>query len=76
MSSGQRTDGKETRWGNEEVQESIRRERLVRKEERRQEYKEMQCKVKREVATVNRKRTMRLMRGWSLRKEKGISIGW
>ena len=56
VSSGRKVD-KETWWWNEEVQECIQRKRLAKKkwdtertEESRQEYREMQRKVKVEVA--------------------------
>ncbi|KAK3538962.1 hypothetical protein QTP86_023565 [Hemibagrus guttatus] len=57
VSSGRRKEDKETWWWNEEVQGSIQRKRLAKKkwdmdrtEENRQEYKELQCRVKREVS--------------------------
>ncbi|MCJ8739588.1 hypothetical protein PDJAM_G00048970 [Pangasius djambal] len=57
VSSGRRKEDKETWWWNEEVQDSIQRKRLAKKkwdmdktEESRQEYKELQCRVKREVS--------------------------
>ncbi|KAK3525580.1 hypothetical protein QTP70_000445 [Hemibagrus guttatus] len=57
VSSGRRKEDKETWWWNEEVQVSIQRKRLAKKkwdmdrtEENRQEYKELQCRVKREVS--------------------------
>ncbi|MCJ8736341.1 hypothetical protein PDJAM_G00258540 [Pangasius djambal] len=57
VSSGRRKEDKEAWWWNEEVQDSIQRKRLARKkwdvdrtEENRQEYKELQCRVKREVS--------------------------
>ncbi|MCI4395274.1 hypothetical protein PGIGA_G00178440 [Pangasianodon gigas] len=57
VSSGRRKEGKETWWWNEEVQDSIQRKRLAKKkwdmdrtEENRQEYKELQRRVKREVS--------------------------
>ncbi|KAK3572666.1 hypothetical protein QTP86_002032 [Hemibagrus guttatus] len=53
VSSGRRKEDKETWWWNEEVQDSIQRKRLAKKkwdmdrtEENRQEYKELQCRVK------------------------------
>ncbi|KAK3507880.1 hypothetical protein QTP70_002299 [Hemibagrus guttatus] len=53
VSSGRRKEDKETWWWNEEVQDSIQRKRLakkkwdmVRTEENRQEYKELQRRVK------------------------------
>ncbi|KAK3535643.1 hypothetical protein QTP70_018435 [Hemibagrus guttatus] len=56
VSSGRRKEDKETWWWNEEVQDSIQRKRLAKKkwdmdrtEENRQEYKELQHRVKREV---------------------------
>ncbi|KAK3517015.1 hypothetical protein QTP70_030440 [Hemibagrus guttatus] len=62
VSSGRRKEDKETwRW-NEEVQDSIQRKRLAKKkwdmdrtEENRQEYKELQCRVKREVSKAKQK---------------------
>ncbi|KAK3570513.1 hypothetical protein QTP86_020086 [Hemibagrus guttatus] len=55
VSSGRRKEDKETWWWNEEVQDSIQRKRLAKKkwdmdrtEENRQEYKELQHRVKRE----------------------------
>ncbi|KAK3516276.1 hypothetical protein QTP70_008643 [Hemibagrus guttatus] len=61
VSSGRRKEDNETwRW-NEEVQDSIQRKRLAKKkwdmdrtEENRQEYKELQCRVKREVSTAGK----------------------
>ncbi|KAK3506645.1 hypothetical protein QTP70_011570 [Hemibagrus guttatus] len=57
VSSGRRKEDKETWWWNEEVQDSIQRKRLAkekwdmdRTEENRQEYKELQRRVKREVS--------------------------
>ncbi|MCJ8749466.1 hypothetical protein PDJAM_G00176570 [Pangasius djambal] len=57
VSSGRRKEDKETWWRNEEVQDSIQRKSLAKKkwdmdrtEENRQEYKELQCRVKREVS--------------------------
>ncbi|KAK3572244.1 hypothetical protein QTP86_029403 [Hemibagrus guttatus] len=57
VSSGRRKEDKETWWWNEEVQDSIQRKGLAKKkwdmdrtEENRQEYKELQCRVKREVS--------------------------
>ncbi|KAK3567437.1 hypothetical protein QTP86_019834 [Hemibagrus guttatus] len=57
VSSGRRKEDKETWWWNEEVQDSIQRKRLAKKkwdmyrtEENRQEYKESQRRVKREVS--------------------------
>ncbi|KAK3557429.1 hypothetical protein QTP70_026629, partial [Hemibagrus guttatus] len=54
VSSGRRKEDKETWWWNEEVQDSIQRKRLAKKkwdmdrtEENRQEYKELQHRVKR-----------------------------
>ncbi|KAK3517406.1 hypothetical protein QTP70_009198 [Hemibagrus guttatus] len=62
VSSGRRKEDKETWWWNEEVQNSIQRKRLAKKnwdmdrtEENRQEYKELQCRVKREVSKANQK---------------------
>ncbi|KAK3565383.1 hypothetical protein QTP86_007361 [Hemibagrus guttatus] len=60
--SGRRKEDKETWWWNEEVQDSIQRKRLAKKkwdmdrtEENRQEYKELQRRVKREVSKVKQK---------------------
>ncbi|KAK3509068.1 hypothetical protein QTP70_020206 [Hemibagrus guttatus] len=57
VSSGRRKEDKETWWWNEEVQHSIQRKMLAKKkwdmdrtEENRQEYKELQRRVKREVS--------------------------
>ncbi|KAK3522326.1 hypothetical protein QTP86_003644 [Hemibagrus guttatus] len=57
LSSGRRKEDKETWWWNEEVQDSVQRKRLAKKkwdmdktEENRQEYKELQRRVKREVS--------------------------
>ncbi|KAK3539660.1 hypothetical protein QTP70_011109 [Hemibagrus guttatus] len=62
VSSGRRKEDKETWWWNEEVQNSIQRKRLAKKkwdmdrtEENRQEYKELQCRVKREVSKAKQK---------------------
>ncbi|KAK3549335.1 hypothetical protein QTP70_034565 [Hemibagrus guttatus] len=62
VSSGRRKENKETWWWNEEVQDSIQRKRLAKKkwdidrtEENRQEYKELQCRVKREVSKAKQK---------------------
>ncbi|KAK3547778.1 hypothetical protein QTP86_029926 [Hemibagrus guttatus] len=62
VSSGRRKEDKETWWWNEEVQDSIQRKRLAknkwdmdRTEENRQEYKELQCRVKREVSKAKQK---------------------
>ncbi|MCJ8748268.1 hypothetical protein PDJAM_G00163190 [Pangasius djambal] len=56
VSSGRRKEDKETWWWNEEVEHSIQRKRLAKKKwdmdrtkENRQEYKELQRRVKREV---------------------------
>ncbi|KAK3512100.1 hypothetical protein QTP70_030345 [Hemibagrus guttatus] len=56
VSSGRRKEDKETWWWNEEVQDSVQRKRLGKKkwdmdrtEENRQEYKELQRRVKKEV---------------------------
>ncbi|KAK3570552.1 hypothetical protein QTP86_022502 [Hemibagrus guttatus] len=60
--SGRRTEDKETWWWNEEVQDSVQRKRLAKKkwdmdrtEENRQEYKELQHRVKREVSKAKQK---------------------
>ncbi|MCJ8731892.1 hypothetical protein PDJAM_G00204980 [Pangasius djambal] len=57
VSSGRSNEDKETWWWNEEVQDSIQRKRLAKKKwdmdrtkENRQEYKELQHRVKREVS--------------------------
>ncbi|KAK3516211.1 hypothetical protein QTP70_006361 [Hemibagrus guttatus] len=62
VSSGRRKEDKETWWWNEEVQDSIQRKRLAKKkwgmdrtEENRQEYKESQSRVKREVSKAKQK---------------------
>ncbi|KAK3566841.1 hypothetical protein QTP86_004554 [Hemibagrus guttatus] len=62
VSSGRRKEDKETWWWNEEVQDSIQRKRLAKKEwdmdrneENRQEYKESQHRVKREVSKAKQK---------------------
>ncbi|KAK3555075.1 hypothetical protein QTP86_007970 [Hemibagrus guttatus] len=62
VSSGKRKEDKETWWWNEEVQDSIQRKRLAKKkwdmdrtEENRQEYKELQHRVKREVSKAKQK---------------------
>ncbi|KAK3550918.1 hypothetical protein QTP70_008728 [Hemibagrus guttatus] len=62
VSSGRRKEDKETWWWNEEVQDSIQRKRLAKKkwdmdrtEENRQEYKELQRRVKREVSNAMQK---------------------
>ncbi|KAK3513646.1 hypothetical protein QTP70_028816, partial [Hemibagrus guttatus] len=62
VSSGRRKEDKETLWWNEEVQDSIQRKRLAKKkwdmdrtEENRQEYKELQHRVKREVSKAKQK---------------------
>ncbi|KAK3546875.1 hypothetical protein QTP86_003805 [Hemibagrus guttatus] len=62
VSSGRRKEVKETWWWNEEVQDSVQRKRLAKKkwdmgmtEENRQEYKESQCRVKREVSKAKQK---------------------
>ncbi|KAK3550116.1 hypothetical protein QTP86_020664 [Hemibagrus guttatus] len=60
--SGRRKEDEETWWRNEEVQDSIQRKRLAKKkwdmdrtEENRQEYKELQHRVKREVSKAKQK---------------------
>ncbi|KAK3539937.1 hypothetical protein QTP70_019581 [Hemibagrus guttatus] len=62
VSSGRRKEDKETWWWNEEVQDSIQRKRLAKKkwdmdrtEENRQDYKELQRRVKREVSKAKQK---------------------
>ncbi|KAK3506372.1 hypothetical protein QTP70_004111 [Hemibagrus guttatus] len=62
VSSGRRKEDKETWWWNEEVQDSVQRKMLAKKkwdmdrtEENRQEYKELQCRVKREVSKAKQK---------------------
>ncbi|KAK3510508.1 hypothetical protein QTP70_009129 [Hemibagrus guttatus] len=60
--AGRRKEDNETWWWNEEVQDSIQRKRLAKKkwdmdrtEESRQEYKELQHRVKREVSQAKQK---------------------
>ncbi|KAK3568391.1 hypothetical protein QTP86_005565 [Hemibagrus guttatus] len=62
VSSGRSKEDKETWWWNEEVQDSIQRKRLAKKkwdmdrtEKNRQEYKELQCRVKRDVSKAKQK---------------------
>ncbi|KAK3540824.1 hypothetical protein QTP86_002367 [Hemibagrus guttatus] len=62
VSSGRRKEDKETWWWNEEVQDGVQRKRVAKKkwdmdrtEENRQEYKELQCRVKREVSKAKQK---------------------
>ncbi|KAK3557018.1 hypothetical protein QTP70_022905 [Hemibagrus guttatus] len=62
VSPGRRKEDKETWWWNEEVQDSVQRKRLAKKkwdmdrtEENRQEYKELQRRVKREVSKAKQK---------------------
>ncbi|KAK3531995.1 hypothetical protein QTP86_002262 [Hemibagrus guttatus] len=62
VSSGRRKEDKETWWWNEEVQDSVQRKRLSKKkwdmdrtEENRQEYKELQRRVKSEVSKAKQK---------------------
>ncbi|KAK3575645.1 hypothetical protein QTP86_031602, partial [Hemibagrus guttatus] len=62
VSTGRRKEDKETWWWNEEVQDSIQRKRLAKKkwdmdrtEENRQEYKELQRRVKKEVSKAKQK---------------------
>ncbi|KAK3531115.1 hypothetical protein QTP70_011062 [Hemibagrus guttatus] len=62
VSSGRRKEAKETWWWNEDVQDSILRKRLAKKKwdmdrtgENRQEYKELQHRVKREVSKAKQK---------------------
>ncbi|KAK3517734.1 hypothetical protein QTP70_017145 [Hemibagrus guttatus] len=62
VSSGRRKEDKETWWWNEEVQDSIQRKRLAKKkwdmdrtEENRQEYEELQRRVKREMSKAKQK---------------------
>ncbi|KAI5630223.1 hypothetical protein C0J50_10298 [Silurus asotus] len=62
VTSGNRKEDKEMWWGNEEVQESIRRKRLAKQkwdrqsdEKSRQEYKEMRQQVKKDVAKAKEK---------------------
>ncbi|KAK3552217.1 hypothetical protein QTP86_005984 [Hemibagrus guttatus] len=62
VSSGRRKEDKETWWWNEEVQDRIQRKRLAKKkwdmdrtEENRQEYKELQHRVKRAVSKAKQK---------------------
>ncbi|KAK3527056.1 hypothetical protein QTP86_008661 [Hemibagrus guttatus] len=62
VSSGRRKEDKEIWWWNEEVQDSVQRKRLAkskwdmdRTEENKQEYKELQHRVKREVSKAKQK---------------------
>ncbi|KAK3542731.1 hypothetical protein QTP70_000088 [Hemibagrus guttatus] len=62
VSSGRSKEDKETWWWNEEDQDSIQRKRLAKKkwdmdrtEKNRQEYKELQCRVKRDVSKAKQK---------------------
>ncbi|KAK3567338.1 hypothetical protein QTP86_019605, partial [Hemibagrus guttatus] len=62
VSSGRRKEDKGTWWWNQEVQDSIQRKRLAKKkwdmdrtEENRQEYKELQRRVKSEVSKAKQK---------------------
>ncbi|KAK3568602.1 hypothetical protein QTP86_010289 [Hemibagrus guttatus] len=61
VSSGRRKVDKETWWWNDEVQDSIQRKRLAKKwdmdrtEENRQEYNELQLRVKRQVSKAKQK---------------------
>ncbi|KAK3523473.1 hypothetical protein QTP86_033590 [Hemibagrus guttatus] len=62
VSSGRRKEDKETWWWDEEVQDSIQRKRLAKKkwdmdrtEEKRQEYKELQRRVKWQVSKAKQK---------------------
>ncbi|KAK3540325.1 hypothetical protein QTP70_029588, partial [Hemibagrus guttatus] len=62
VSSGRRKEDKETWWWNEEVQDSIQRKKLAKKkwdmdrtEENRQEYNELQRRMKREVSKAKQK---------------------
>ncbi|KAK3546595.1 hypothetical protein QTP70_030482, partial [Hemibagrus guttatus] len=62
VSSGRRKEDKETWWWNEEVQDSVQRKRLAKRkwdmdrtEENKQEYKELQHRVKREVSKAKQK---------------------
>lgn len=74
MSRGRRVD-QETRWWTEEGHKWIQSKRLARKmwdtertEESRREYREMQRKVKVEVATKGL--TMTCLLGWTARRER------
>ncbi|KAK3524816.1 hypothetical protein QTP86_007596 [Hemibagrus guttatus] len=56
VSSGRRKEDKETWWWNEEVQDSVQRKwDMDRTEENKQEYKELQHRVKREVSKAKQK---------------------
>ncbi|KAK3512632.1 hypothetical protein QTP70_018763 [Hemibagrus guttatus] len=68
VSSGRRKEDKENWWWNEDVQDSIQRKRLAKKkwdmdrtEENRQEYKELQHRVKREVTKAKQKAYKRVV---------------
>ncbi|MCJ8739627.1 hypothetical protein PDJAM_G00049210 [Pangasius djambal] len=70
-----RKEDKETWWWNEEVQDSIQRKRLAKKkwdmdrtEENRQEYKELQCRVKREVSKAKQEAYDELYTGLDTRE--------
>ncbi|KAK3548736.1 hypothetical protein QTP70_018458, partial [Hemibagrus guttatus] len=74
VSSGRRKEDKETWWWNEEVQDSIHRKRLAKKkwdmdrtEENRQEYKELQRRVKKEVTSCTL--------GYTLEKDRRTCTG-
>ena len=60
VSTGRKVD-KETWWWNKKVQECVQQKRLAKKwdtemtEESRQEYRELQCKVKEEVVKAKQK---------------------
>ncbi|KAK2921796.1 hypothetical protein Q8A73_001281 [Channa argus] len=83
VSSGKRKADKETWWWNEEVQECIQRKRLAKKkwdtertEESRQEYREMQRKVKVEVAKAKQRAYEDLYVRLDTKEGDGICTGW
>ncbi|KAK3541074.1 hypothetical protein QTP86_012309 [Hemibagrus guttatus] len=82
VSSGRRKEDKETWWWNEELQDSIQRKRLAKKkwdmdrtEENRQEYKELQRRVKREVSKAKQKAYDELYTRLVLEKERRTCTG-
>ncbi|KAK3507739.1 hypothetical protein QTP70_034844 [Hemibagrus guttatus] len=79
VSSGRRKADKETWWWNEEVRDSVQRKRLARKkwdmdrtEENRQEYKELQHRVKREVSKAKQKAYDELYTRLDKRRREGL----